>query len=348
MNPVKESVLAIINKRLNYLEENKDHLIVDGDTHPSPLAHLSEEALNLYKSTPNYYQGRPVTVEELLVEMKQAGVDMALSWQNPAVTVYGEDKDSNYESLLASNRYIFEAGQKYPQKILPAGWTDPKALGVDLALKIVDRCIFEFGFVIVKMNPAQNAYYIDSPEVMTVVDHIVASGGIPAFHFGGDSPYTPASGLETILKAHKDHPVIGVHMGGGGSHYVDGDRLYQDARELGLRYPNVFYILSAIRDTHIENSIITYQLAGEPFSNNIACGSDAPYGKQSWNFGGFKAMFSSLKDGINHPDPRVNRQPDLFTDEAIKKYMGENLIELVISGYHRLLEKQISTLGRSS
>lgn len=345
---MKENIVAIINKRLTYLEQNKDSLIVDADTHPSALGHLSKKALDLYNSTPNYYQGRPITAEGLLTEMEQAGVNMALSWQNPAVTVYSNDKAANYESLLASNRYIFEAGQKYPEKILPAGWTDPKALGLDQAIKMVDQCVFEFGFLIVKMNPAQNAYNIDSYEVMAVVDHIVSLGAIPAFHFGGDSPYTPASGMETILKAHNGHPVIGVHMGGGGSHYVDGDPLYLEARELGLRFPNIFYILSAKRDTHIESDLITYQLAGEPFSNNIACASDAPYGKQSWNFGGYKAMFRCLKDGENHPDPRLRQHPGLFSDEAVKNYMGRNLIELVIKGYRGLLEKQVLTHQKPS
>jgi hypothetical protein len=49
------------------------------------------------------------------------------------------------------------------------------------------------------------------------------------------------------------------------------------------------------------------------------------------------AMFISLGDGKNHTDRRVRENPDLFTEETTRKFMGSNFEELVIEGYEKLL-----------
>lgn len=326
-----------IEKQLSFLQANKDRLVADADTHISDVENLSEPYRGKYFKSDNYYHGKPISAEDLLVEMKMAGVDMCLSWQNPAVTPYGNDQDNNFETLLTANRYLFETAARYPGKFIPGGWTDPKNLGVDLAMKMAEICIGEFGFLFVKMNPAQNEYNIDSDAVVAVFNRIVELGGIPAFHFGGDTPYTRAEGFEQLAKLHPEHPVVGIHMGGGGPSYTEGEIHYHKARELGLKHANIKFIESAKRDTHIESDLITYQLAGEPFSKNIFCASDAPYGRQTWNFGGYRAMFASLMDGENHTDNRLKQSPRLFTEEAVRNYMGRNFAELVIDGYGGLL-----------
>src|SRR5258706_16412034 len=122
-------------------------------------------------------------------------------------------------------------------------------------------------------------------------------------------------------------------MGGGGAGYMEAEILYHKARELGLRWPNIRFVLSAKRDTHIESDLITYQLAGEPFCKNLFCASDAPYGRMTWNFGGFRAMFRSLTDGDNHTDARLRAQPGLFTAENVQGYLGGNFAEFAAAGY---------------
>jgi predicted TIM-barrel fold metal-dependent hydrolase len=328
---------TVVEQRLVHLQRVRRHVTIDGDTHPSGTDLFDQEILRRTASDLNYYHGRPVTGDELLREMDQAGVDMALSWQNPAVTRYGSDIKENFRSLEAANRYISRFSGEHPTRIIPAGWTDPKALGVAGAIDLVRLCVEEFGFPVVKMNPAQNRYRIDSREVTEVLDAIVALGAVPAFHFGSDSEFTPADGLEAIAARHPEHPVIAVHMGGGGGHYVEADPLYIAARELGLKRPNIFYILSAKRDTHIESALITYLLAGEPFSRNIAVGSDIPYGRITWNFGGYRGLFAALKDSERHNDARVRNHPGLFTDAAVQNFMGGNLADLIIRSDQRLL-----------
>lgn len=328
-----------LEKQIDYLSLNRETLVIDADTHATDTENMPLEFKKALAATPNYYHGRPVSAEGLIAEMDMAGVDMALIWQNPAVTPYGNEQDRNFEALLAANRYIFDSAMRYPERFIPAGWTDPKSLGIDLALELINICIAEFGFSLIKMNPAQNAFPITDERVVTVIDYIIKAGAAPAFHFGADTEFTPAEGLAGIAERHPEHPVLGVHMGGGGASYLEAEMLYQNARHLGLEHPNVKFVLSAKRDTHIESDLITYTLAGEPFCHNIFCGSDAPYGRMNWNFGGYRAMFNSLINGKNHTDVRVRTIPGLFTQETAQKYMGGNLAGFMIETSQTILQQ---------
>ncbi len=323
-----------VDHLLAHLKAHRDELVVDGDTHISDPGTLPTTVRERLVMTPNYFHGKPISKEDLLNEMTQAGVDVSLIWQNPAATVYTGDRETDHGRLLAANRYIRDAAVTHSTRFIPAGWTDPKALGAELAIDIVGTCVQDFGFPIIKMNPAQNAFPIDSPEVFAVADQIVALGAIPAFHFGADTPYTPADGLERVARRYANTRIIAVHMGGGGCSYLEGEELYQQTRELGLRCPNLFFIQSAKRDAHIESDFISYQVAGAPYDRNIAVGSDAPYGRQTWNFGGYRAMFDGLMDPEHHTDPRV--EEGLFTEKAVRNYMGRNLIDLVVDGYEKM------------
>lgn len=331
-----------LQSQMDYLLKNAERLIIDADTHATDTACMHPDFRKASSASPDYYHGRPVSAEELITEMNMAGVDMALIWQNPATTLYGSDPERNFEALLSANRYIYETAIRYPDRFIPAGWTDPKALGIDLAIQLTEICITEFGFPIVKMNPAQNAYLITVEQVTTVVDYIAEAGATPAFHFGADTVFTPAEGLAAIAGRHPNNPVLGVHMGGGGAGYPEAEELYQKARLLGLNHPNVKFVLSAKRDTHAESDLIAYTLAGEPFCSNIFCGSDAPYGRMTWNFGGYRSMFNSLIHGINHTDARVRNNPGLFTSQTAQNYMGGNFARFIIEISKLLLEKSES------
>ena len=326
------------NKRLvGFLKKNKQHLVIDADTHISNLSALSNSLSQKLGSTPNYYQGRPISAEDLLAEMEMSDVNMSLVWQNPAATTYPGSREDNFNALLAANKYIFETTIKYSERFIPAGWTDPKALGTEKALKLTEMLVNDFGFAIVKLNPAQNTFPIDSDEADTIIRRIIELGATPAFHYGADTPYTPAKGLERVAEKYPGTPILAVHMGGGGAAYIEADEQYIATRELGLKHKNIKFVFSAKRDTHIESDLITYQLAGEPFSKNLFCASDAPYGRQSWNFGGFRAMFKSLQADKIHPDERIKQNPGLFNDQVVQQYLGANFAEFVIGAYQNLL-----------
>ncbi|MCW5966318.1 MAG: amidohydrolase family protein [Bryobacterales bacterium] len=323
-----------------FLRAHADTLVCDADVHVSDLAALAGPLRERYETSVGYYHGRPISAEDAVAEMDTAGVSLANIWQNPAATTYPGGEDENAEALLAANRYVAESARRFPGRFVPSGWTDPKSCGVFNAKTIVTTCVREFGFVLVKMNPAQNRFPIDSPEVLEVVDHIVELGAVPTFHYGADTPFTPAEGLETLLRRHPGHPLVAVHMGGGGAGYLNAESLYQQSRQLGLRYPNLRFILSAKRDTHIETALITYQHAGAPFHQNLFCASDAPYGRMSWNFGGYRGMFHALRAyAATHQDVRVRSNQDLFDDASVQGYLGGNFARFLAEASERLLAK---------
>lgn len=331
--------IAHWQNKVDFLRQNRDQLVVDADTHITDTANMAAHLKKQLADNPDYYHGRPINAQDLLTEMNMAQVDICLVWQNPAATYYPGDKDGNYQALWQANHYIFEVEQRYPERFIPAGWTDPKALGITKARQLIKNCVQQFAFPIVKINPAQNEFPIDSDEVITLTADIIDQGAIPAFHFGADTPYTPAEGLEKLANQFPDSPIIAVHMAGGGAGYMEAETEYLKARDLGLKYPNIKYCLSAKRDTHIECDLINYQLAGQPFSENLFCASDAPYGRQSWNFGGYRLMFESLCNGKTHTDKRLRKTPELFDKESVINYMGRNFINLIIPVYQQLIER---------
>lgn len=319
------------------MHKSSKKLVIDADTHITDIYRLSSEQKSKFINIKNYYHGRPINLEQLLLEMNLSDIDMSLAWQNPACTIYTKNKDDNYNTLWNANLYIANCAYKYPNRIIPAGWTDPIALGTEKAKEIAQRCIFELGFPIIKMNPAQNSYQIDSPFVFEILDSIIDAGGIPAFHYGSDTPYTRPENFEKVVSRYPDVPFIGVHMGGGGASYIEAEDVYQESRELGLKYTNLRFILSSKRDTHIESDFITYQLAGEPYCQNLFCGSDAPYGNQAWNFGGFRSLLESFTKSDNYPDQRIKNNPNLFTPESIAGYLGVNFATLLVATYEKLI-----------
>jgi len=337
---ISSNARTALRERVEYLRRHGAGIVLDADTHITDPGTLPEAMARRIAESPDYFHGRPLSAEQLLQYLDHAGVDGALVWQNPACTEYTDSESTNYERLLAANRYIHEAAARYPTRLFPAGWTDPRALGISGACDLVDQLVEELGFPIVKMNPAQNRFPIDSDKVFTVLERIQARGAAVAFHFGADTEFTPAVGLERLALAFPDTIVIAVHMGGGGAAYLDAEDLYNESRALGLRAPNIHYIFSAKRDTHIESDLITYQLAGPEAARRLMCASDAPYGLPTWNFGGFRTLFASLQDGANHPDPRLQAQPDLFDETGIAGYLGGNLARVIVDAGDCVLEHE--------
>ena len=332
-----------IRARMEWLAAVGERLVIDADVHPSARQSLPAPIAERIADDPNYYHGRPLLEEDLERTLDHAGVDAALCWQNPAVTLYVDDPEENARRLGAANEDIARLGRRLPQRVIPAGWTDPKALGTAAAVALAERCVQELAMPVVKMNPAQNAYPIDDPMVMDVVDAIVALGAVAAFHFGADTPYTPVEGLAAVAERHPEHPLIAVHMGGGGAAFVEAEATYQGARALGLRRSNLFYVLSAKRDTHIESALISYAAAGAPWRHNIAAASDTPYSGMVWNFAAFRALFETLREGATHGDPRLAADPTLFDEDTIAGFMGGNLAKLIVEADRRILERGTGT-----
>jgi len=330
------SLEFILNQR-DYLKFRKDELVIDTDTHITHPLLIGAQVKSKLKTFTGYFQGMPVSAEQLINEMDINGVDMALTWQNPACIDYGKNHKVNYQKLVEANEYIYTSSRKYPARFIPAGWTDPKALGLDLAKKCVEKLVLEFGFPIVKMNPAQNEFYMDSPMVFDVLDTIIGLNAVPAFHVGSDTEYTSVEALEKIAKTYPDIPIIAVHMGGGGAGYNEAECNYHAIRNLGLKYENLKFPLSAKRDTHIESDLISYKLAGNNFYRNLFYASDAPYGKIAWNVGGFKSLLKNLRSEDYLADGRLQEHPHLFDLRSEQQIMGGNFATFMCEIYSNIL-----------
>lgn len=323
---------ARVAARLDYMEGAAGNLVIDGDVHPTDADALPPDMAERVAQDPDYFHGRPLLSDDLVPTMDAAGVDMALCWQNPATLPYTDDKAENARRLTGANARIAALADRHPTRVIPAGWTDPKALGVEAACTLARTCVERFGMPVVKMNPAQNAYPIDDPMVLAVVDVIAGLGAVPAFHFGADTEFTPTEGLARVAEHLGTHPVIGVHMGGGGGHFVESEATYQSARALGLLRENVFYVLSAKRDAHIESDVIAY--AQSEARHRIAVASDAPYSGMVWNFAAYRGLFAQMQSGA-HPDRRLAGAG--LSAGTVAGYMGGNLAALVTAADRRLL-----------
>lgn len=213
-------------------------LTIDADTHIAPT-------------------GGAFTLEEHLKRMERAGIDKTLTWLKP---------DYVGEAIEGHNRYIYEATQRYPDKLLGFGWADP-TVSVAHAKKMVKVCTEEYGFYGVKLNGAQNHYRIDDLELaLPVIEEIAKTGKLLAFHIGPDEyENTHPLRAERIARLYPEMPVLMVHMG------MTNWDMNRTVVEAAARCPNMFLIGSATDERAILYAI--RQLGAE----RVLFGTDAPF-----------------------------------------------------------------------
>ena len=215
-------------------------MIIDADCHITPV----EGGLN-------------IQTEELIRRMDYAGVEKALTWLQPAYFPDVED----------GNALVYQAAQKYPDRILGFGWADPH-FGIDDAKDQIRRCVEEYGFYGVKLNGAQNSFYIDSEDMaLPLIEEIAKSGTILAFHIGTDAyeathPYR----LAKVARRFPETQILCVHMGGVAFHDLS-DAAIEAAQEC----PNITMIGSGVRATRILRAI---KILG---AERVCFGSDTPF-----------------------------------------------------------------------
>ena len=231
--------------------------IIDADTHISP--------------TPE--GGNSLTFHELIDKMDYSGVDKAVTWIQPP---YRREID-------LANAYVYQAAKRYPDRILGFGWADPN-LGIENARNMVKRCIYEYGFWGIKLNGAQNGFYIDDLDLsFPVIEEIAKTGKIAAFHIGGDAyEHTHPFRLAKIAAAYPEMKILMVHMGGAA--FAD---LSDACIEIALQHPNITLIGSAIRDVSILKAI---RKLG---SDRVCFGSDTPFALMHVSVAMYQAL---LKD----------------------------------------------------
>jgi predicted TIM-barrel fold metal-dependent hydrolase len=216
-------------------------VIIDADTHVSPTG---EDTM-------------AITYNELLRRMDRAGVAKALTWLRPPYM----------REIAESNAYVYEAAQKHPDRILGFGWADPR-LGLDKAKEAVRRCIYDYGFYGVKLNGAQNSFYIDHPDIsLPVVEEIARTGKLLAFHVGTDAyETTHPFRVAKVARIFPEVQILMVHMGGVAHH-----DLSNAAIEIAQECPNLTLIGSAVRARAILKAVKTLG------ASRVCFGSDTPF-----------------------------------------------------------------------
>ncbi len=216
-------------------------MIIDADVHISPL----------------FESGYGISAEELIRRMDRAGVDKALTWLQPPYLRHIDD----------SNEYVYKASKRYPDRILGFGWADPN-LGVERAKDMVKRCVYEYGFYGVKLNGAQNSFYIDDPRIsIPVIEEIARTGKVLAFHVGADAyEHTHPFRVGKIARMFPEVKILMVHMGGAGL-----PDLSDSAIEIAGEHPNITLVGSSIKDLAILKAIKSLG------ASRVCFGSDTPF-----------------------------------------------------------------------
>jgi predicted TIM-barrel fold metal-dependent hydrolase len=216
-------------------------VIIDADTHISPTG---EDAM-------------AITIDELIRRLDRAKVDKALTWLRPPYM----------RAIDESNAYVYRATQQHPDRILGFGWADPH-LGLDEAREAIRRCMDDYGFYGVKLNGAQNNFYIDDAEMsLPLVEEIARSGKLLAFHVGADAfEHTHPFRVAKVARMFPEFPILMVHMGGVGHH-----ALTDAAIEIAQECTNITLIGSGVRARPILKAI---KVLG---TRRVCFGSDTPF-----------------------------------------------------------------------
>jgi hypothetical protein len=250
-------------------------MIVDADCHISPL-----------KEGPN------IPADELLKRMDRAGVDKALVWLAPP---YRREIDE-------SNAYVSQAVRAHPDRLLGFGWADPR-LGVQKAREMARRCIHQYGFHGVKLNGAQNDFFIDDPKLsMPLVEEIAKTGKLLAFHCGVDAyERTHPFRIAKIARQFPETQILCVHMGGVG--FPD---LSKAMIEMAQECPNLHLVGSMVHHASVLDAIKTLG------TGRVSFGSDTPFALMHVCV----AEYNALLDGEVTPEEKA-------------QVMGGNLLRLL-------------------
>jgi len=199
-----------------------------------------------------------IKIEELIEIMEKAQVDKAIVWLQPPYI-----KELTYEL----NSYVYESMKRYSDRVIGFGWIDPN-LGVEKGKDMVKRFVYEYNFYGIKLNGAQNYFYIDDPVLsLPVVEEIAKVNKILAFHIGSDAyDRTNPFRLAKIARIFPELEILAVHMGGAGIPDLS-NAMIDVARE----YPNITLVGSAISSRSILKAI------KELGADRVCFGSDTPF-----------------------------------------------------------------------
>ncbi|MDL2318143.1 amidohydrolase [Eubacteriales bacterium OttesenSCG-928-A19] len=219
------------------------------------------------------------TVDALLRQMDAAGIDRALVWQQPPY----------FRDVEAANRYVYESARAHPDRLTPFGWADPH-FGIPASLDTIRRCLEEYGMPGIKLNGAQNAFYIDDEAFAgPLIDAIDQAGAALALHIGADFyEFTHPFRAAKIAQRHPNLRMLIAHLGGAGVPDL-GDACI----EFAAQHPNMLLIGSAISYQKVLKAI---RALGP---GRLCFGSDTPFAIPKVEVAAYRAL---LEDELSEAD----------------------------------------------
>ena len=235
------------------------------------------------------------TAEALLRQMDTAGVDKSLIWLQPPY----------FRNIDEANRYVYESARAHPDRLTPFGWADPH-FGLDTALSTVRRCLEEYGMAGVKLNGAQNGYYIDDMELVEpLIAEIERHGAMLALHIGADFyEFTHPFRAAKIAERHPKLRMLLAHMGGAGV-----PDLADACIEFAAKHPNMLLIGSSVSYKKVLKAI---RLLG---AHRVCFGSDSPFAIQKVEVAAYTAL---LEDTLE------NEERELVMGKNIESFILES------------------------
>ena len=251
-------------------------MIIDADCHISPF--------------PDGIQ-----VDNLLSRMDRAVVDKAIAWLQP---VYFRDVEKG-------NAYVAEAARVHPDRVIPFGWVDPHQ-GLTAAIDTIQRCTDSYGFPGVKLNGAQNEFFIDDAQTsLPLIEEIIRAGKLLAFHIGTDAyEYTHPFRLGKVAQRYPEARILAVHMGG-----VAHRDLTKAMIEIAAEYSNITLIGSSVKSKPILAAIKTLG------AHRVCFGSDTPFEIMHVELARYNALLDGEVD---------DREKELVMGKNV-----ENLLDLI-------------------
>ena len=249
-------------------------MIIDADVHISP-----------------YKKNDRIQVEGLIKLMNYNNVNKAVTWLQP----------THNREIANSNQYIYDSMNQYPERILGFGWTDPN-LGLDYALKEAKKCLYDYDLYGVKLNGAQNNFFIDDPDIsIPIIEEVAKSGKILSLHVGADAiEKTHPFRVAKIADKFPELKILAVHMGG-----VVKPDLGISMIEFAKEYNNIILVGSKIPPKKVLKAI---KILGP---DRVCYGSDTPFTLMRVELAKYRAL---LENEVK--------------EEDINKIMGKNIKNL--------------------
>ena len=195
-------------------------MIVDCHAHLLPAWRMAKLIAWTLKFNPGHPVPGNVTIETLLDEYRQAGVERI--W-NFAHAIFPEETES-------LNEWNHQLARAHPE-IVPIGTCHPET---PEPLAVIDRCFTEYGFTWMKFHPFVQRFTPWQERFFPFWERIARHGGLVIFHTGFENFYggpLPLDGFRPILDAFPGLVVVFAH--------ANYPRV-AEALDMVARYPNVY------------------------------------------------------------------------------------------------------------